>query len=67
LSRAARNALPDLVSNTIQVVKLTSIASVFSFPELLYPADMARSPTLDPGRSGGCDFYGYLVAARAPG
>lgn len=43
LPQAVRNVLPDLVSNTIEVVKLTSIASVVSFPELLYSADMARS------------------------
>jgi polar amino acid transport system permease protein len=42
-----RNVLPDLVSNTIEVVKLTSIASVVSFPELLYSADMARSLTFN--------------------
>ena len=45
LPQAVRNVLPDLVSNTIEVVKLTSIASVVSFPELLYSADMARSLT----------------------
>jgi polar amino acid transport system permease protein len=43
LPQAIRNVLPDLVSNTIEVVKLTSIASVVSFPELLYSAEMARS------------------------
>ena len=45
LPQAIRNVLPDLVSNTIEVVKLTSIASVVSFPDLLYSADMARSVT----------------------
>jgi polar amino acid transport system permease protein len=43
--QAIRNVLPDLVSNTIEVVKLTSIASVVALPELLYSADMARSIT----------------------
>jgi polar amino acid transport system permease protein len=43
--QAVRNVLPDLVSNTIEVVKLTSIASVVALPELLYSADMARSIT----------------------
>ena len=33
----------DLLSNTIEVVKLTSLASVVALPELLYAADMARS------------------------
>lgn len=45
LPQATRNVLPDLVSNTVEVVKLTSIASVVSFTELLYAADMARSVT----------------------
>jgi polar amino acid transport system permease protein len=47
LPQAARNVLPDLISNTIEVVKLTSIASVVSFPELLYAADMARALTFN--------------------
>ena len=47
LPQAVRNVLPDLVSNTIEVVKLTSLASVVSFPELLYSADMARSLTFN--------------------
>ncbi|KAA2236315.1 amino acid ABC transporter permease [Salinarimonas soli] len=45
LPQAVRNVLPDLVSNTVEVVKLTSLASVVSFTELLYAADMARSVT----------------------
>ena len=45
LPQAVRNVLPDLVSNTAEVVKLTSIASVVALPELLYSADMARSVT----------------------
>lgn len=45
LPQATRNVLPDLVSNTVEVIKLTSIASVVSFTELLYAADMARSVT----------------------
>ena len=45
LPQATRNVLPDLLSNTIEVVKLTSIASVVAFQELLYSADMARSLT----------------------
>ena len=47
LPQAIRNVLPDLVSNTVEVVKLTSIASVVSFTELLYAADMARSVTFN--------------------
>jgi polar amino acid transport system permease protein len=45
LPQAVRNVLPDLLSNTIEVVKLTSIASVVALQELLYSADMARSVT----------------------
>ncbi len=45
LPQAVRNVLPDLLSNTIEVVKLTSIASVVALQELLYSADMARSIT----------------------
>lgn len=47
LPQAVRNVLPDLVSNTIEVVKLTSLASVVSMPEMLYAADMARSLTFN--------------------
>ena len=47
LPQAVRNVLPDLVSNTVEVVKLTSIASVVALPELLYTADMARSVTFN--------------------
>lgn len=47
LPQAVRNVLPDLVSNTVEVVKLTSIASVVSFTELVYAADMARSVTFN--------------------
>jgi len=45
LPQAIRNVLPDLVSNTVEIVKLTSLASVVALPELLYSADMARSVT----------------------
>ncbi|MDI1344724.1 MAG: amino acid ABC transporter permease [Pseudolabrys sp.] len=45
LPQAIRNVLPDLISNTVEVIKLTSIASVVALPELLYSADMARSIT----------------------
>ena len=45
LPQAVRNVLPDLLSNTIEVIKLTSLASVVSLAEILYSADMARSIT----------------------
>lgn len=45
LPQAVRNVLPDLLSNTIEVVKLTALASVVGLPEMLYSSDMARSIT----------------------
>lgn len=45
LPPAVRNVLPDLVSNTLEVVKLTSIASVVALPELLFQARQAQSAT----------------------
>lgn len=45
LPQAVRNVLPDLLSNTIEVIKLTSLASVVSLGEMLHAADMARSIT----------------------
>jgi polar amino acid transport system permease protein len=45
IPQAVRNVLPDLISNTVEVVKLTSLASVVAIPELLYNADMARAAT----------------------
>jgi polar amino acid transport system permease protein len=45
LPQAIRNVLPDLISNTVEVVKLTSLASVVALPELMYAANMARSVT----------------------
>lgn len=43
--QAVRNVLPDLVSNTLEVIKLTSIASVVALPELLHAAREAQSLT----------------------
>ncbi len=45
LPQAVRNVLPDLLSNTVELVKLTTLASVISAPELLHSADLARSLT----------------------
>jgi len=47
LPQAVRNVLPDLVSNTLEVVKLTSIASVVALPELLFQARQAQSVTFN--------------------
>jgi len=43
--QAVRNVLPDLLSNTVELIKLTTLASVISMPELLHSADLARSLT----------------------
>ena len=45
LPQGVRNVLPDLLSNTVELVKLTTLASVISAPELLHSADLARSLT----------------------
>ncbi len=47
LPQAVRNVLPDLISNTLEVVKLTSLASVVALPEMLYSSDMARAVTVN--------------------
>ncbi len=43
--QAVRNVVPDLISNTLEVIKLTSIASVVALPELLHAAREAQSLT----------------------
>jgi polar amino acid transport system permease protein len=48
LPQAVRNVLPDLLSNTLEVVKLTSLGSVVAVPELLYQARQAQSLTYSP-------------------
>jgi polar amino acid transport system permease protein len=48
LPQAIRNVAPDLVSNTLEVIKLSSIASVVALPELLYAARQAQSITFNP-------------------
>ncbi len=45
LPQAVRIVLPDLLSNALEVVKLTSIASVAGLPELLFTARQAQSAT----------------------
>jgi polar amino acid transport system permease protein len=45
LPQAIRNVLPDLLSNTLEVVKLTSLGSVVAVPELLFQARQAQSLT----------------------
>jgi polar amino acid transport system permease protein len=43
--QGVKNVVPDLISNTLEVVKLTSIASVVALPELLYAARQVQSVT----------------------
>ena len=47
LPQAVRNVLPDLVGNTLEVVKLTALASVVALPELLFQARQAQSITFN--------------------
>ena len=67
LPQAVRNVLPDLISNSVEVVKLTSIASVVALPELLYSADMAQIRHIQQlaARIGRLDLPGDAVADRA--
>jgi len=46
--QATRNVLPDLISNTVEVIKLTTIASVVALPELLNNARQAQALTYNP-------------------
>ncbi len=48
IPQAVRNVLPDLLGNTLEVVKLTSLASVVALPELLYAARSAQAITYNP-------------------
>ena len=48
LPQAVRNVMPDLLSNTLEVVKLTSLGSVVAMPELLFQARQAQSLTYNP-------------------
>ena len=46
--QAIRNVVPDLVGNSIEVVKLTTIASVVALPELLRAARDVQSIAFNP-------------------
>ncbi|WP_144637455.1 amino acid ABC transporter permease [Bordetella genomosp. 13] len=48
IPQATRNVLPDLVGNSIEVLKLTTIASVVALPELLRAARDAQSLVYNP-------------------
>ena len=45
MPQAVKNVVPDLVSNTLEAVKLTSIASIVALPELPYVARQVQSVT----------------------
>lgn len=47
LPQALRNVLPDLASNTIEVVKATSLVSIVGVYDLLYSASTIRSVTFN--------------------
>lgn len=47
LPQAIRNMTPDLISNTLETIKLTSLASVVTLPELLRMARIAQGNTLN--------------------
>lgn len=48
IPQAVRNVLPDLLSNSIEVIKLTTIASVVALPELLRIARDAQALVYNP-------------------
>jgi polar amino acid transport system permease protein len=48
LPQATRNVLPELISNTLEVIKLTALASVVALPELLNNARQAQALTYNP-------------------
>ena len=48
IPQGAKNVLPDLVSNTVELVKQTSIASVVALQELLRSAQLAQGLTYNP-------------------
>jgi len=48
LPQALRNVTPDLIGNSVEIVKATSIASVLGMSELLYNAQSAQSVLFDP-------------------
>lgn len=48
LPQAMRNVMPDLLGNCIEIVKLTTIASVVGLPELLRAARDAQSLVYNP-------------------
>ena len=48
LPQAVRNVLPDLIGNTLEVIKFTALASVVALPELLRMGRVAQGLTYNP-------------------
>lgn len=48
IPQATRNVLPDLLGNVIEVIKMTSLASVVALPELLKAARDAQAMLYNP-------------------
>ncbi len=48
LPQATRNVAPDLIGNTLEVIKATSLASVVALPELLRMARVAQGNLFNP-------------------
>lgn len=48
IPQATRSVMPDLISNTLEVVKLTTLASAVALPELLRVARDAQSLVYNP-------------------
>ena len=67
LPQAIRNVLPDLLSNTLEVVKLTSLGSVVAVPSCCYAGAPGAERDLQPDadRDGGGDLLPDPVAAGA--
>ncbi|WP_322998458.1 amino acid ABC transporter permease [Castellaniella sp.] len=48
IPQATRNVMPDLISNSLEIVKLTTIASAVALPEVLHMAQNAQSLLYNP-------------------
>ncbi|SDH98139.1 amino acid ABC transporter permease [Alloyangia pacifica] len=48
LPQATRNMMPDIVTNIVETIKMTSLASIVTLPELLQMARMAQGSTYSP-------------------
>ncbi|MFC5357661.1 amino acid ABC transporter permease [Azospirillum himalayense] len=48
LPQATRNMMPDIVTNVVETIKMTSLASIVTLPELLMMARLAQGRTYSP-------------------